>query len=107
MPVRVVMVMVMMVMVMMVMVLGVLAVRAAFRLKGSPHWREMRPETGQHRFDHVVRPDAEHPVANFGRQVTIAEMPGEPCQLLRLSVSDLDERFRRRPHYHPAPVIEL
>ena len=57
---------------------GVVAVGAALWLERPRHPGERRAETFQHRLDDMVGPDAEHPVGDLGRQVTVAEVPREP-----------------------------
>lgn len=49
----------------MAVVFGVATVSPALRLKGSPHFRKMRPEAAEHGLYHMVGPDAQHLVADF------------------------------------------
>ena len=57
-----------------------------------------------HRFDHVVAPDAQAACGDLRRQVTIAEMPGDANQMLRIAAADFHQRLRRR-HDLDQPAI--
>jgi hypothetical protein len=57
-----------------------------------------------HRFDHVVAPDAQATSGDLRRQVTIAEMPGDTNQMLRIAAADFHQRLRRR-HDLDQPAI--
>jgi len=54
------------------------AIGATLRLKGCFDTFELGPETLQHLFDHMIRPDVEGTIANLGWKVPISKMPGEP-----------------------------
>ena len=65
-----------------------------------------RAEPVHHRLDDVVAPDPQAPGHDLGRQMTIAEMPGEANQVLGIGTPDLGQRLRRRDHLHQPAVIE-
>jgi hypothetical protein len=83
------------------------AVRAAFGLKGCPELHDRRAEAAKHVFDDVIRPNPKSLAADLGRQMTVAEMPRESYELTRLRVSDIDDGLRRRSDDEPRPVITL
>jgi len=91
--------------------LGVLvivaAVRAAFGLKRCLHLHELRAKAMEHIFDHMVGPDPKNVVSNFGRQMTVSQMPHKAEELMGIFVSDFDNRFRSRLNLQPPPVFQL
>jgi hypothetical protein len=83
------------------------AVRAAFGLKGGLQPDQRRAEAAKHVFDHMIRPNPKTVAADLGRHMAVAEMPRESHELTRLRVSDVDDRLGRRANDEPRPVIEL
>jgi len=83
------------------------AVRAAFGLKGCLTLHHRRSEAAKHVFDDVIRPNPKRVAADLGRHMTVAEMPRESRELTRLWMSDVDDRLGRRANDEPRPVIEL
>jgi hypothetical protein len=83
------------------------AVRAAFRLKCSLQLDERGSKTAEHVFDDVIGPDAKNLTPDLGGNMPVAEMPGQPHELTRIRVSDVDDKLGRRPNDEPRPVIEL
>ena len=86
-------------------------VRVAVTGIGAAFWIERRFDLDQartqplhHCFDHVVAPDAQAPSGDLCRQVTIAEMPGDTNQMLRIAAADFHQRLRRR-HDLDQPAI--
>ena len=94
------------------MVVGVAGrMRVAVTGIGAAFWIERRFDLDQartqplhHCFDHVVAPDAQAPSGDLCRQVTIAEMPGDTNQMLRIAAADFHQRLRRR-HDLDQPAI--
>ena len=84
-----------------------IAVRAAFWLKGCLTLHGRRSKTAKHVFDNVIRPDPKGVALDLGRHMTIAEVPCEPYELMRLWVRDVDDRLGRRANDEPRPVLEL
>jgi len=85
----------------------VVAVRAAFGLKGCAKLHDRRAEAAHHVFDDVIRPNPKRVAADLGRHMTVAEMPRQSHELIRLPVSDVDDRLGRCSNDEPGPVIEL
>src|SRR5262245_6057134 len=83
------------------------AVRAAFGLKGCLTLHNRRSEAAKQVFDDVILPNPKGVAANLGRHMTVAKMPGEPHELTRLGVSDVDDGLGRRSNDEPRAIIEL
>jgi hypothetical protein len=90
-----------------VVVFTVATVGAAFWLKRSSHFHEIRSEAFEHGFDHMVRSDAKNRVTDLRRQMPVPHMPGKTHQLPGVSMRDLYNRFRCRLYFEPSPVFQL
>jgi len=82
--------MVMLVFMRLVVVMVPVGVCAAFRLESCLDPLKICSEAAEHVFDHVVRPNKKDLSSNFGRQVSIAQVPGKADQLKRIFVFDFD-----------------
>jgi hypothetical protein len=82
------------------------AIGAALGLERRLDVPQLRSEATEHVLDHVVRPEAENPLADLGRQVAVSEVPGEARQLLWIPVTDLDDGLRGSLDPEPSPVVE-
>jgi len=71
------------------------AVRAAFRLKGHLHLGELRAEAMKHLLDHSVGPDPQKVLLDFSGQMAISQMPGKAHELCLELVPHLHNRLRR------------
>ena len=85
----------------------VAAVRAAFGLKGCLYLHELRSKAVKHIFDHVVGSNPKNMVSNFSWQVPVSQMPRKAQELVRIFVSDFDDRFRSGLNLQPPPVFQL
>jgi hypothetical protein len=85
----------------------VAAVGAAFGLKRRLHLNELRAKAMEHLFDHVVGPNPKNVVSNFSRQMTVSQMPRKARELVRIFVSDFDDRLRSSLNLQPPPVFQL
>src|SRR5262249_54066343 len=83
------------------------AVRAAFGLKGCLNPYHRRAEAAEHVFDGGIRPMPKRVAADLSRHMPVAEMPREPHELIRVRVSDVDNGLGRRSNDEPPPVLEL
>ena len=68
--------------------------------------RELRAEAAQHVLQHVIAADAQLAADDLHLGVAVAEMPGEPHQLLRVRRRDLDQRLRLAGDPHDRAVVE-
>jgi hypothetical protein len=91
----------------MVVTVALTAVGAAFGLERTLHPYKFRSEAMEHLLDHMVGPNAEDLVSNFGRQMSISQMPGKAHKLIRISMPDFDNRFRSGPNLEPSPIFKL
>jgi hypothetical protein len=55
----------------------------------------------------VIGPNAQHIVANFGRQMPVSQMPGEAHQLIWILVPDLNNELRLGNDPQPPPIVQL
>lgn len=63
-------------------------------------------EPGHHRLDDVIAANAQTLRHDLGRQMAIAEMPGDPHQMERIGAADFDQRFRGGDHFDQAAVLQ-
>jgi hypothetical protein len=63
-------------------------------------------ETLGHRLDDGIAANAQRFPRYFGREVTVAEMPGDASERERVSGSDLRQRFGRGDHLDHTSVLE-
>src|SRR5665213_3008035 len=68
---------------------------AAFRIKRRFDLDHPRAQSLHHCFDDVIAPNPQPLADNLGRQMAVAEMPGDPDQMMRVGDANLDQRFRR------------
>ena len=59
-----------------------------------------------HRLDDVITPDPQSLADDLGRQMAVAEMPGDPNQMIWVGAADLDQQFRRRDHFDQPVIVE-
>lgn len=64
-------------------------------------------KTYDHRLDHRIAADAQRFWHDFGRQMAVAEVPGEPRQRQGIGGPDLSQRFRLGDHFHGSSILEL
>ena len=65
-----------------------------------------RPEAFGHRLDDGIAADAQRLRQYFGRQMAVAEVPGDADQDHRINGPDLGQRFGLGDHLDHAPVVE-
>jgi hypothetical protein len=63
-------------------------------------------ETPDHFLDDVVAPDPKPPGYDLGRQMAVAEMPGDAHQMVRIGAAYLDQRLRRGDHFDQAAIFQ-
>jgi hypothetical protein len=82
-------------------------VSAALWLKRRPYFTKICAKAKQHVLDHVVRPNSKDAVSNFGRQMTVTQMPGQSYKLIRILMPHFDNIFGRGPNFEPSSIFEL
>ena len=80
---------------------------AAFRVERRLDRHDAGAEPARHLLDHRVATDAQAPAGQLGRQVTIAQMPGDAGQRRRVGGANLGQRLRRGDHLDDAAVFQF
>ena len=57
---------------------GIHRIGAALRIERRLDLQDACAQSLRHRFDHMVAPDSKSPGGDLGRQMTVAEVPGDP-----------------------------
>jgi hypothetical protein len=83
-----------------------IGIGAAFGIEWRLDLDHARAEPLHHRLDDMVAPDPQAPRGDLGRQMAVAEMPGDPNQMLRITAPDLGQRLRRRDHLDQPAVVQ-
>jgi hypothetical protein len=80
---------------------------------GAPfgiEWRldldHARAQSLHHRLDDMVAPDTQAARRDLRRQMAVAEMPGDPNQMLRIGAANLGQRLRRRDDLDQPVIVE-
>ena len=77
---------------------------ATFRIERRLDLHDTRAEPFHHRLDDVIPADAQGLRHDLRRQMTVAEMPGDPDQVMRIASLYLEQRLRRS-HYLDQPAV--
>jgi len=83
----------------------VVVVGAALGLEGDLYPSEVRPEVMEHVLNHVVGSNTQNLMANVGRQMPIAQMPGEAHKLSGILMPDFDNELRGGSDFKPPPIL--
>ena len=81
-------------------------VSAAFRLESCLDFLKICTETAEHVFDHVIGSNKKDLFSNFGRQVSIAQVPGKADQLKTIFVSDFNKILRSGYYLEPSSIVK-
>ena len=79
---------------------------AAFRIERRFDLGHACAQPFDHRFDDVIPPDAQTLRDNLSRQMTVAEMPGEANQMVRIDAPDLNQRLRRSDDLDQPAIVK-
>ena len=79
---------------------------AAFGIERRLDLDDARPQSLHHRFDDMIAADAQALGHDLGRQMAVAEMPGDPDQMMRIGTADFEQRLRRRHHLDQPAIVE-
>ena len=77
---------------------------ASFRIERRLDLDDARAQSLDHRFDDMIAADAQALGHDLRRQMPVAEMPGDPDQMMRILPPYLEQRLRRC-HHLDQPVI--
>ena len=87
--------------------MGVTArVRPPFGIERRFDLDDARAQPLHHRLDDVIAADAQAFRHDLGRQMAIAEMPGDADQMQRIGAADFEQRFRGGDYLYQPPVFE-
>jgi hypothetical protein len=105
------MVMVVVVMIVIMKVVAVMLVMAgdvgaAFRVERRLDLEDTDAKALHHLLDHVIAANPQMSAGNLDRQVSVAEMPGDPHQLPRVGAANLDQRFWRSNNFNQSTIFE-
>ena len=79
---------------------------AAFGIERRFDLDDPRAQPLHHRLDDVIAADAQALRHDLRRQMAVAEMPGDPDQMMRIGALDLEQRLRRRDHFDQPAVFQ-
>lgn len=85
----------------------VLAVGPAFGIEGNADLADIRPQALQHVDDDMIVADQQAVMVDLGRQMPVAEMPGQPCERRGIAAAHLDEILLGGPHLDEAALLQL
>ena len=88
-------------------VLGMRRIGAALRREGCFDVAQATTELGEHGFNDVIAADAQGSGEDFDGQMPVAEMPGDPRELLRVARADFDQGFGGRDDFDEPAIVEL
>jgi hypothetical protein len=77
---------------------------AAFGIERRLDLDDARAQSLHHGFDDMIAPYPQAFAGDLGRQMAIAEMPGDPDQMVRIDAADLHQRLR--DHFDQPVIVE-
>jgi len=63
-------------------------------------------EAAHHVFDHMIAADAKTLADDLRRQMPVAEVPGDPHEMVRIGAANFHQRFGRSDHLDQPPVFQ-
>jgi hypothetical protein len=87
-------------------IVAAFGIGAAFGIERRFDLDDARAQALDHRLDDVIAPDPQSPWHDLGRQMPVAEMPGEANQMMRIDATNLNQRLRRRHHLDQPAVFQ-
>jgi hypothetical protein len=102
----VVMAVIVMRMVVVAMCMAGIGVSAAFGIERRLDLDHARTEALHHGLDDMVAADAQALGHDLRRQMTIAEMPADANEVVRIATADLQQRLGRRDHFDQPAVLQ-
>jgi hypothetical protein len=88
------------------MTVRMLTVGAVLRIERRFHRKKLRTELAQHVLDHMIAAHAQPVADDLHLDMTVADMPGEPRQIMTSGGGNFDQRFRPTDDAHDAAVVE-
>ncbi|HKD77764.1 MAG TPA: hypothetical protein VKB76_19825, partial [Ktedonobacterales bacterium] len=90
----------------MVVLMSAARIGAAFGIERRLDLDHARPQPLHHRLDHVIPADAQALRHDLGRQMAVAEMPGDADQMMRIGALDLDQRLGCGHHLDQPSILQ-
>ena len=81
-------------------------ISAAFRIERCFNDNDARAKAAHHLLDHMIAPDAQALADDLRRQMAVAEMPGDPHQMMRIGAADFHQQLGRGNHFDQPPVFQ-
>ena len=81
-------------------------ISAAFGIERRFNDNDPRAESANHVLDHMIASDAQALADNLRWQMSIAEMPGDPHQMMRIGAADFHQRLGRSDDFDQPPVFQ-
>ncbi len=81
-------------------------IRSPLRVERRLDLDDTGPQTPHHLLDHMIPADAQAAPHDLGGQVTVAEMPGNPHQMLRIVAADFNQRLGSRHDLDKPSVLQ-
>ena len=88
------------------MIMGRLRVRPTLGIERRLDLDDARAQSLHHRLDDVIPADAQAFWHDLGRQMAVAEMPGDPDQMQGIGAADFEQRLRGRHHLDQPSVFQ-
>ena len=89
-----------------VVVMMAASVGAAFRIERRIDVGHLRAQAPHHILDHVITADDEPVAIEHGRQMPVAEMPGNADEVTQVVTADFSEWLRRGNNFDMLPVLQ-
>jgi hypothetical protein len=83
-----------------------LGIRPALGIERRLDLDDPRAQSLHHRLDDVIAADAQALWHDLGRQMAIAEVPGDPNQMQRIGAADFHQRLGRGNHFDQPAVLQ-
>jgi len=81
-------------------------ISAAFRIERRLDRRDLGAEPARHVLDDVIPPNAQALLEQFGRQMPVAEMPGDAGERGGVGGANFGQFLGRGDHFDDPPVVE-
>jgi hypothetical protein len=79
---------------------------AAFGIERRFNNDDPRAEATHHVLDHMIAANAETLADNLGRQMTVAEMPGDTHQMMRIGAANFHQRLGCSDHFDQTAIFQ-
>src|SRR5215831_10742483 len=91
----------------MVVMVALVDISATLGLERRLYVRKLGAEAPEHMLDHMVGPNAENLVPNFGWQMPVSQVPSQARKLIGIFVPNFDDMLRSSSNKQPPPIVKL